>query len=199
MKRSGSRSSRTVFNLLLHLGHRSQSEGGYIIVVVAGLIVAISALLLTGELFSRADSNSTKSSGNSAAGFYAAEAGLNLRAKEIRAKFEGYSVPTGVSPITNNSSNRPCSTGNVGTLDFACDSSLTVQDYLYPNDTTKRIPVSTYVIDQNNIVGGVTTPISVTIGPSEPFAGLNAQEYRYDVVSTAYDRANKGYWLDHRP
>jgi hypothetical protein len=190
MKRSGSRSSRTVFNLLLHLGHRSQSEGGYIIVVVAGLIVAISALLLTGELFSRADSNSTKSSGNSAAGFYAAEAGLNLRAKEIRAKFEGYSVPTGVSPITNNSSNRPCSTGNVGTLDFACDSSLTVQDYLYPNDTTKRIPVSTYVIDQNNIVGGVTTPISVTIGPSEPFAGLNAQEYRYDVVSTAYDRAN---------
>lgn len=190
MKRSVSRSSRTVFNLLLHLGHRSQSEGGYIIVVVAGLIVAISAMLLTGELFSRADSNSTKSSGNSAAGFYAAEAGLNLRAKNIREKFEGYSVPTGVSPITNNSSNLPCSTGNVGTLDFACNSSLTVQDYLNPNDTTKRIPVSTYVIDQNSIVGGVTTPTSVTIGPSEPFAGLNAQEYRYDVVSTAYDRAN---------
>jgi hypothetical protein len=190
MKRSGSRSPRTVFNLLLHLGHRSQSEGGYIIVVVAGLIVAISALLLTGELFARTDSNSTKSSGNSAAGFYAAEAGLNLRAKDIRAKFEGYGVPTGTSPITNDSSNLPCSTGNVGTLDFACNSSLTVQDYLYPNDTTKRIPVSTYVIDQNNIVGGVTTPTAVTIGPNEPFAGLNAQEFRYDVVSTAYDRAN---------
>jgi hypothetical protein len=190
MKRSSYRSSRTVFNLLLHLGHCSRKEGGYIIVVVAGLIVAISAMLLTGELFSRADSNSTKSSGNSAAGFYAAEAGLNVRAKNIRAKFEGYSVPTGTSPITNNSSNPPCSSGNVGTLDFACDSSLTVQDYLYPNDSTKRIPVSTYVIDQNNIVGGVATPTAITIGPNEPFAGLNAQEYRYDVVSTAYDRAN---------
>jgi hypothetical protein len=189
MKRLASRSPRTAFNLLLHLRQRSQAEGGYIIVVVGGLIVAISAMLLTGELFARVDTNSTKSSGNSAAGFYAAEAGLNLRARDIRAKFEGYSVPTGVSPIINDPANSPCSTGNIGEDDFACNNSLTIQDYLYPNDTTKRIKVSTYVVDQN-IVNGVSKPTSINIGLNEPFAGLNAQEYRYDVVSTAYDKAD---------
>jgi hypothetical protein len=148
------------------------------------------AMLLTAELVTRVDSNSTKSSGNSAAGFYAAEAGLNLRAKNIRTKFEGYNVPSGTSPITNNSSTPPCKSGNNGAGDFACDSSLTVQDYLYPNDTTKRIPVSTYVVDQNTYVNGVAQPTSITINSGEPFAGLNAQEFRYDVASSAYDRVN---------
>jgi hypothetical protein len=190
MKRSGSLFSRIVFKLLLSPRLRSQSEGGYIIVVVAGMIVAVSAMLLTAELVARVDSNSTKSSGNSAAGFYAAEAGLNRRAKVIKAKFEGYNVPTGTSPDTTTPSTPPCQSGNVGIGDFACDSSLTVQDYLYPNDTTKRIQVSSYVIDQNTKVNGVTQATSITIGSGELFAGLNAQEYRYDAVSNAYDRAN---------
>ena len=191
MKRSGSRSQRTVFNLLLRLRHRSQPEGGYIIVVVGGLIVAISALLLTSELVSRVDSNSTKASGNSAAGFYAAEAGLNLRAKDIRAKFSGYNIPSGTSPTTNDPSNPPCSTGNVGTADFVCSNSYTAQDYLYPNDTSKRVKVTTYVSDVNDKDGnGNPVPTAVTINPGEPFAGLSAQEYRYDVNSVAYDRAS---------
>jgi hypothetical protein len=187
MKRSNSRSQRTLFSLLLHLRHRSHQEGGYIIVVVAGMIVALSAMLLTAELVTRVDSKSTKSSGNSSAGFYAAEAGLNLRAKAIRAKFEGYNVPSGTSPSTT-PPYQPCKNSNDGDGDFICDNSLTIQDYLYPNDSTKRIPVSTYVIDQNPRVGGVAQPTSVTINPGEPFAGLTAQEFRYDVSSTAYDR-----------
>jgi hypothetical protein len=190
MKRSGSLFSRIVLNLLLSSRLRSQSEGGYIIVVVAGMIVAISAMLLTAELVARVDSNSTKSSGNSAAGFYAAEAGLNLRARAIRAKFQGYNVPTGTSPDTTDPSRPPCTTGNIGLDDFACDSSLTIQNYLYPNDTTKRIPVSTYVIDQNPVVNGVKQPITVNIA-DEPFKGLSAQEYRYDVSSVAYDKADQ--------
>jgi hypothetical protein len=84
----------------------------------------------------------------------------------------------------------PCKGSNAGYGDFACNNNLSVQDYLYPNDSTQRIPVSTYVIDQNLDSNGVSKPTSVNIGPNEPFAGLNAQEYRYDVVSTAYDRAN---------
>jgi hypothetical protein len=190
MKRSGSRSQKILFSLLIQLRrHRASSEGGYIIVVVAGMIVAMAAMLLTAELVARVDTNSTKSSGNSAAGFYAAEAGLNLRAKEIRTKFTGYNVPIGISPSITDPLTPPCQSGNQGDGDFACNNSLTIQDYLYPNDSTKRINVSTYVIDQN-IVNGVSKPTSINIGPNEPFAGLNAQEYRYDVASTAYDRAN---------
>jgi hypothetical protein len=191
MKRTSPPLSQTLFRLVLPRKiARPQSEGGYIIVAVGGMIVAMATLLLTAELVARVDSNGTKSSGNSAAGFYAAEAGLNLRAKDIKTKFVGYNVPTGTSPIVGNPSALPCKGSNAGYGDFACDNTLTVQDYLYPNDTTQRIPVSTYVIDQNLDSSGVSKPTSVNIGPNEPFAGLNAQEYRYDVVSTAYDRAN---------
>jgi hypothetical protein len=191
MKRPSPHLSQTLFRLVLprKIAH-PQSEGGYIIVAVGGMIFAMATLLLTAELVARVDSNGTKSSGNSAAGFYAAEAGLNLRAKNIKTKFVGYNVPTGISPIVGNPSALPCKGSNAGSGDFACDNTLTVQDYLYPNDVTKTIPVSTYIIDQNLDSSGVSKPTSVNIGPNEPFAGLNAQEYRYDVVSTAYDRAN---------
>lgn len=191
MKRPSSHLSQTLFRLVLPRKiARPQSEGGYIIVAVGGMIVAMATLLLTAELVARVDSSGTKSSGNSAAGFYAAEAGLNLRAKDIKTKFVGYNVPTGLSPIVNDPQNPACKGSNAGTGDFACNNDLSVQDYLYPNDATKRIPVSTYVVDQNLDSNGVSKPTSVNIGPNEPFAGLNAQEYRYDVVSTAYDRAN---------
>ncbi len=175
---------KILFKLLLNLHAKSRSEGGYIIVIVAGMIVAISAMLLTGEIVSRVDNNSTKSSGKSTAGFYAAEAGLNLRAKAIKAKFIGYNLPQGTSP----SSSAICAAGSGGTGDFACDNTLTVQDYLYPNDATKRIPVSTYVVDQNlPYVNNLPSPKSTTIS-SGTYAGLNAQEYIYDVTSVAYDR-----------
>ncbi|HEY9828121.1 MAG TPA: hypothetical protein V6D19_22010 [Stenomitos sp.] len=149
--------------------------------------MAITTMLLTAQLASRVDSSSTKMSGKSAAGFYAAEAGLNLRAKAIREKFVGYNVPTGTSP----SNWTVCRNGGSGgSGDFACDNSLTVQDYLYPDDSTKRVPVSTYVIDQNQRDAfGVPQPTSVTINANEQFAGLNAQEYRYDVTSVAFDRS----------
>jgi hypothetical protein len=190
MKRSSLRSFQSLTRRSVNRKTaRTQSEGGYIIVVAGGMIVAMATMLLTAELVARVDANGTKSSGNSAAGFYAAEAGLNLRAKDIKTKFVGYNVPLGTSPDITTPSSPPCKGSNSGTGDFACDNNLTVQDYLYPNDTTQRIPVSTYVVDQN-IVAGVSKPTTVNIGANEPFAGLSAQEYRYDVVSTAYDRAN---------
>ncbi|MCG9893768.1 MAG: hypothetical protein MH252_22180 [Thermosynechococcaceae cyanobacterium MS004] len=189
MKSLSSQTQRTLFNLLLKLQPvSSRSEGGYIIVVVAAMIVAVSGMLLAGELVSRVDNNSTKASGNSTAGFYAAEAGLNLRAKAIKSTFEGYNVPSGTSPSSGNACR---SSSNVGTGDFICDNSLSVQDYLYPNDPTKRIPVSTYVIDANaKNSSGVPQPSSITIEPGELFSGLNALEYRYDVASTAFDSIN---------
>ena len=54
-------------------------------------------------------------------------------------------------------------------VNFACDSSNTFQ-----NQT-----VSTYVVE------GTGNPNAITINPGEPFAGLSAQEYRYDLTSVA--------------
>jgi hypothetical protein len=182
MKPFVSRPQQILFKLLLNLNARSRNEGGYIIVIVAGMIIAMSTMLLTAELVSRVDNNSTKSSGNSTAGFYAAEAGLNLRARDIKTTFTGYNVPQGTPPVGNVT----CSSSISGSGNFILNNDLNVQDYLYPNDTTKRIPVSTYVLDPNpRDSNGVSQPTSVTISAGEQFAGLNAQEYRYDVTSLA--------------
>jgi hypothetical protein len=181
MKRLNSRNQEILFKIFLNLRSKQSNEGGYIIVIVAGLIVAMSTMLLTGELVSRVDNNSTKSSSNSTAGFYAAEAGLNLRAKEIKAKFVGYELPKGTSPV----SSTDCSGGGG---DFACNDNLKVQDYLYPNDSSKRIQVRTYVVDQNvPYVNNLPNPKSSTLS-SGTYEGLNAQEFIYDVTSVAFDR-----------
>jgi hypothetical protein len=192
MKRLTAHTQKILLKIFLDLQPTSRTEGGYIIVVVAGMVVAMSAMLLTGELVSRVDNNSTKASGNSAAGFYAAEAGLNLRAKAIRSKFEGYNIPSGTSPSSGSACRNSSGIGEGGSGDFACDNSLDIQDYLYPNDSTKRIPVSTYVIDANlKDAYGVPQPTFIDkIETGEPFAGLSAQEYRYDVGSSAFDKAN---------
>jgi hypothetical protein len=182
MKPFVSNSHHILLKLFLNLNARSRNEGGYIIVVVMGMIIAMSSMLLTAELVSRVDNNSTKSSGNSTAGFYAAEAGLNLRAKDLKTTFVGYNVPAGTSP----SGNVSCTSSVSGTGDFILKDNLSIQNYLYPNDSTKRIPVLTYVLDVNpKDSNGVAQPTSVTINSGEQFAGLNAQEYRYDVSSLA--------------
>lgn len=182
MKPFVSRPQQILFKLLLNLNTRSRNEGGYIIVVVAGMIIAMSTMLLTAELVSRVDNNSTKSSGNSTAGFYAAEAGLNLRARDIKTTFSGYNVPRGTPPTGNVS----CSSSVSGSGDFILNKNLSIQDYLYPNDTSRRIPVSTYVLDPNpRDSNGDAQPTPVTISAGEQFAGLSAQEYRYDVTSLA--------------
>jgi Tfp pilus assembly protein PilX len=188
MKSSPTSLQKLLFKLLLKYHPKQRSEGGYIIVVVMGMIIAMSTMLLTAALTSKVDNNSTRASGNSAGGFYAAEAGLNVRAKDIRSRFVGYNVPTGTSPGTVAS----CNPTGAGTGDMAVDTSLTVQDPLHPNDPTKRIPVATYVVNANRTdSSGNSLPTSVTINSGEQFAGLNAQEFRYDVVSIACDRTNQ--------
>jgi hypothetical protein len=180
---------KVFFELLLKYQLKHRENGGYIIVVVMGLLIVVSGLLLTAALTSKVDSNSTRASGNSAGGFYAAEAGLNLRAQEIRSKFIGYNVPTGTSPSAVTSCQGAAS---AGTGDLALNTSLNFQDPMYPSDSTRRMPVATYVVNANRSDSfGNPVPTSITINPGEQFAGLNAQEFRYDVVSVACDRTNQ--------
>jgi LysM repeat protein len=184
MKRLSSRSERTLFRLLSHLQRKPQQESGYVIVVVMGMVLALGTMLITAALTSKVDTNNSRASGNNAAGFYAAEAGLNLRAKAIRDTFVGYNVPghdgADLSPA-DSSACRDANTTNNGSGDFICDNSKTFKGQL----------VSTFVQNSNKLDAlGKPIPTSITIDSGD-FAGLNAQEYRYDVNSVAFDQENQ--------
>ena len=74
------------------------------------------SLLLAYHTLTRGEMTSTKASMDSARGLYAAEAGLNLRADQVRQIFEGYNRPAGTSPTAAGA----CAGTNVGSGDFAC-------------------------------------------------------------------------------
>lgn len=137
-------------------------EGGYILITVYLLIAALLGLLATYYQLSHSELSTTRFSKDSTTGFYSAEAGLNLRAEAIRDIFVGYNRPSGASP----SSTDPCTTGNMGTGDFAC------QTYNMNNRE-----VVTYVEEDP------ANPVILTIPPGERYQNLNAQEYRYTVRS----------------
>jgi hypothetical protein len=174
MKRQSPKFQHTLFQLYWQLQAKQKPEGGYIIVVVMAMVLVLSSMLITAALTSKVDNNSSRSSANSATGFYAAEAGLNLRAQEIRNTFEGYNRPTGTSP-TNWSACKDSGTSNKGTVDFRCDNSKTFQGQ----------SISTFVLEDKK------NPVSVKIEAGEQFAGLLAQEYRYDVNSVAFDQQSQ--------
>ncbi|WP_156820254.1 hypothetical protein [Synechococcus sp. PCC 7336] len=99
-------------------------------------------------------------------GFFAAEAGLNLRASNIRALFDDFNTPSGTSPDISDGS-YPCRNGNTGTGDFQCDT-YSFQDY--------SVDTGLAFIEFTN----------VTIPDGDPFEGLDAQEFRYMSSATSY-------------
>ncbi|MCB0338855.1 MAG: hypothetical protein KDD53_04585, partial [Bdellovibrionales bacterium] len=96
-------------------------------------------------------------------GFNAAEAGLNLRAEEIRNIFVDYAKPDGTSP----GSLAACDAGTMGTGDYVC------KEYEFEN----KHHAMTFVVENPD------NPLQRVIPPGESFAGLSAQEYRYTVTS----------------
>jgi hypothetical protein len=136
------------------------------------MLAAMSALLGAYLVITRVELATSKSSKDSMSGFYAAEAGLNIRAETIRSIFIGYNSPSGTSPST---ATTPCSTGNLGTGDMACAT------YTFNN---RSIP--TYVIDHQP----GTDPPLIPIRQGELYQGLNAQEYVYTADAQAL--ANDG-------
>ncbi|MCX7952180.1 MAG: hypothetical protein N2654_00900 [Deltaproteobacteria bacterium] len=133
-----------------------------IVTAVLGLLIATGTVLR----FELKSSSSTKSA---SLGFYAAEAGLNLRANMLREIFVGFNVPTGFPP---NSSN-PCAPNNMGSGDYACQVSVI---------NGRR--VVTYVSPEPN------NPRLMTIPQGELYQGLTAQEYTYTVYSRSFNQAN---------
>ncbi len=144
---------------------RHSKKSGFALISVITLLVVLMALIAAYFMLTRIELKTTKASQDQTSGFYAAEAGLNLRAEEIRQTFVGYNRPTGTSPSTNH----PCQGGDLGSGDFACKAY-----------TLNGRKVWTYVIEDPN------NPTLIRIPPGESFQNLNAQEYRYSVFSTAY-------------
>lgn len=170
--------------LLVRLQGGAQRQGGYTLVVTIAMLLILSVLLVTYAITSKVDNASSMSSAKSNTGFYTAEAGLNLRAKQIRNKFEGYNRPTGSSP----GDWKACldaNPSNDGTGDFACQTeSAAFQTGNTKDAAANQIgaqSATTFMLEAPN------NPISVIIPQTETYGGLSAQEYRYDVISVARD------------
>ncbi len=147
-----------------HYQKQSYAETGFVLVTTLFLMSTLLALLGAYFVTTNIELASTRYSRDSAAGFAAAEAGLNLRAEVIRDTFVGYNLPTGTSPTESGA----CEGGNTGTGDFSCDTFA-----LGNHDSI------TYVNDDPD------NPLILTIPPGELYQNLNAQEYRYTVNSMA--------------
>ncbi len=147
-----------------------KKEQGFALITVLFLVVIIASMLSAYMVISQTELKLVKASRDSASGFNAAEAGLNIRAETIRNIFESYNYPAGTAPA----SIEDCFNGSAGTDDFACDS------FTFNNQHEAVTMVSE----------PPGNPILTTIPPGEQFAGLNAQEFRYAVTSVG--RNNQG-------
>jgi hypothetical protein len=138
------------------------------LVVVILLAAMLMAILSAYAALTQVESAITRSSIGSTRGYYAAEAGLNLRAEEIRQRFDGFLRPAGVSPLEGGGYT-PCSVGNQGSGDFGCRS---------------------YAVGGRDVRTFVTespaNPSSMVVPPGEPYEYLNAQKYAFRVHSIAY-------------
>ena len=99
------------------MNNRLNNQGGFAMISTLLLISLLLSIMVGYWAVTRIEQSTTKSTMDSFRGFYAAEAGLNLRAETVRATFNGYAQPSGTAPST---STEPCIAGNVGSGDFAC-------------------------------------------------------------------------------
>ena len=146
-----------------------RDESGMALVTVLVLLALLMTMLLGYFTLTRIEVSSARSSMNSFRGFYAAEAGLNVRAELVRQIFEGYNRPAGTSPRPG-VGQVPCTDGEPGSRRLrlrALRASRTATSPTYRRGGRRR------------------TRRRSVIPRGEPFQNLNAQEYRYAVHSAA--------------
>ena len=189
----------------------SQLESGYAMVVVSIVSVVMFSMLGAYLLVTNISRSSTNAYVDGSNTFYAAESGLNKRADQLRQRFVGYTVPTGSSPgqVTKAEPVTPGNISNCFTVAISTAASTTVNDFecrnyafKYTNssfnvssnggsttatDTNKQIDYTafTFVADKTTYdpTSGVAAPVRTTIPSGQPYAGLNAQQYRYTIYS----------------
>lgn len=149
---------------------RVNNENG--IVLISTLFMLIMLLTLMGAYLTvtHIDTKTVQATKGTSSGFFTAEAGLNLRAEQIRSTFVDYNRPIGSSPAVSDA----CDVGNLGAGDFAC------QTFALGNHDAV-----TYVAEDPS------NPIEITIPPGELYQNLSAQEYRYTVTSNSVNLEDK--------
>lgn len=145
-------------------------QRGYALVTVLLLLALISALLVGYFALTSVEMTTTGCSLYGVRGFYAAEAGLNIRAKKIRGIFQDYRLPSGTAPVIGGTP-PPCEGTNQGTGDLGCEQYALREDL-----------VTTFVEETAG------NPVSIAIPRGEPFQNIKAQEYRYIIDSDAEGR-----------
>ncbi len=161
MLRSSSNDSVILRQLVLR-----QHSSGYALIVAVGTIVVLSVLLASYAVVSKFEALTAASSEQSGAGFYAAEAGLNLRAEKVREIFDNFETPSGTSEVLA-ANELPCRNGVGGTGDYGC-TTYDFQDFSTQTGLT--------FVGTSNI----------TIGAGEPYQFLSAQELRYLASAISY-------------
>src|SRR5690606_268276 len=142
-------------------------DSGFAVITVLLMVVVLMSLIVAHFFLTNVEIKTTTAQADASSGFYAAESGLNLRGDDILTIFREDNLPAGTSPSTTD----PCTAGNNGSDDFACE---TIQ--------MNGRDVMTYVVeDPGNAAGGSL----ILIPQNELFAGLNALESRYSVFSKA--------------
>ncbi len=173
--------------------------------MVSLVTILMLSLLAASMTFSNLAKSRTDTFVDSYSAFSVAESGLNKRAIDLQTKLLTYSgLRTSATPITSFAS---CfgiaipagqrETASSGTNDFECrnysfESSNNISKTaaangniaLDSNGQDKNTYVAyTFVADKTRLVNGRASYSNILTG--EPFAGLNAVEYNYEVQSTA--------------
>ncbi len=166
---------------------------GFILISVMMMMAVLLTLFSSYFFITNMEIGTSRMSKDSVQGFYAAEAGLNVRAERIRQTFVGYNVPVGPGPTEPN----PCTGGNVGANDFICANySFNKQD----NTTTKQntpvkesIPKNTSAKNktippiENKIEENTNEPILDSEEKTDLLINEENQE-KIDIVSTNEDK-----------
>lgn len=164
--------------LLKSQNGNSSSEKGYVLVVAIAIILGVSGLVALYAKTSQVQQTSTTAAIDSSTGFYGAEAGLNLRADELRKKFVNYQRPSGTSP-TSATACFDNSSSNDGTDDYKCDK---LELAAGSTDRSKN-SVTTYVIGKDEGVQGI-------VPQGDLFQGLNMVEFTHSIYSLAFKDSN---------
>lgn len=149
---------------------RFEDESGFALLFTLMVLAVMLSLVGAYTAISRIELSTTSATHVGVNGFYAAEAGLNVRADAIRDIFLGYNVPAGTAP----SSTSPCTGSNLGSGDFSCQ-----------NFTFGPQAVRTYLQEEPG------NPLSITIPLGERYQGLSADEYQYTAISSAFAGDNR--------
>jgi hypothetical protein len=188
-------------------------DSGYAMVIVSIVTIVMFSMMGAYLLVANITKSSTNAYVDGTNTFYAAESGLNKRADQLRQRFVGYAVPSGLSPgqVTKADSVTPGNISNcfpvaISTAISNTDNDFECRNYAFKynnnsaivsgsggttqaTDVSKQIDYTafTFVADKTTYdpTSGVAAPVRTTISSGQPYAGLNAQQYRYTIYSIA--------------